>query len=98
MSDEIGRWSREIVAKRAALVALIPIVYSVLIGLGVELPWSQTDTIGWVNGVITVVAVLGTVLWARQGVTVADAALGPKDSEGRALVPVEEGMEGGETL
>jgi hypothetical protein len=91
MSD-VGRWAREIVAKRVAILALVAALVPVLIGFGVNLPWNSDQITGGVGAGLTVLAAVGTILWTRKDVTPADPVLRPTDSNGQALTPADPGV------
>ena len=87
MTADVGRWAREIVAKRALIVGLA----TVLLGAAVSYGWlTGAQQAGIAKGIDLALTVLGLAVaayWARSGVTPADPALGPTASDGRALVP-----------
>jgi len=84
---DVGRWAREIVAKRALIVGIA----TLLLGAAVSYGWlDDAQQAGIAKGVDLALTVLGLVVaafWARSGVTPADPALAPKAADGRPLVP-----------
>lgn len=87
--DQVARVSglaREIVAKRALILAALAAVLHV----GVTAGWLPGDISEGaeqaVAGVIDAVAAVGAIVWIRSGVTPADPALAPRSTAGALLV------------
>jgi protein-S-isoprenylcysteine O-methyltransferase Ste14 len=85
--SDVGRFAREIVAKRVAILAAIPVLYGLLVATGVTMPWSSDQVLAGVGTALTILAALVGILWARKDVTPTDPALNPSDKQGRALTP-----------
>jgi len=87
VTADVGRWAREIVAKRALIVG----VATLLLGAAVSYGWlTGAQQAGIAKGIDLALTVLGLAVaayWARSGVTPADPALAPKTTDGRLLVP-----------
>jgi hypothetical protein len=93
---EVGTWAREVVARRAAVVAAVDIVLRVTIHLGALGPSAQAAVDDWMGTVFDGIAGLAAIVWSRSGVTPAALSLRPRLRTGRALVPAPE--RGGERL
>ncbi len=87
MTTDVGRWAREIVAKRALVVGLA----TILLGAAVSYGWltgaQQANVAKGVDLALTILGLAVAAFWARSGTTPADPALGPTATDGRPLVP-----------
>jgi hypothetical protein len=76
--------AREIVAKRVAILALIPTVYALGTSLGVDWPWKSDQVVAAVGTGLTILSAAVAIFWTRKDVT---PVASPTDKQGRALTP-----------
>ena len=81
--------AREIVAKRVTILALIPTLYALAVGLGWNPPWSSEQAVSLVGGGLTVLAAVVAIFWTRKDVTPADPQLQPTTKNGTPLIPAD---------
>jgi hypothetical protein len=86
----VGVWAREVVAKRAAVVASVDVILRVAIHLGALGPAAQAAVDDWMGTVFDAVAGLTAIVWSRAGVTPATLSLRPRLRGGRALAAAPE--------
>lgn len=83
--DDLQKWSRAIVAKRATIVAVVTVILDLAVAHGWVTPDVNHNVLGWVNTAFTLVGTLVAILWVQKDVT---PSADPRTDEGVPLVPV----------
>lgn len=86
MTADVGRWAREIVARRALIVGVATLILGAAVSYGWLTGAQQAGIAKAVDLTLTVLALVVATFWARSGVTPADPALAPKSADGEAFV------------
>jgi hypothetical protein len=81
-----GRWAREIIARRALVVATITAAVHVAVVAWALPPTLDAAAPVAVGSILDLLGVVCLVAWGRTGVTPADPGLAPRSADGRAFV------------
>lgn len=79
----VGKWAREIVAKRVAIIAVVTILIQLAVSYGWVTPDLSDGALGYVNSALDAVGALVAIVYTRKGVTPNNS---PKDNAGVPLV------------